>query len=263
MIASHASRDARADVSEAVQIGNAVVRDDRWLRAARLARWLAWASLAWMTVEGAVGLTAGFTAGSIALVGWALSSVVEGLASVIVIWRFTGSRTLSATAEERAQKAVAISFWLLAPYVAVESVRALGGQYRPETTLLGIGLTISSLVLMPALGVAKQRLGARLGSAATAGEGGQNLLCAYLAAAVLAGLIANGLGGWRWGDPLAGLVVAALAVPEGREAWRGESCCAVPRIGGEVAAGRGPGRRGARGVRRDAKLLHVHPAART
>lgn len=216
--------------------------DPAWLRAARMARWLAWASLAWMTVEGAVGLTAGLRSGSIALVGWALSSVVEGLASVIVIWRFTGSRTLSATAEERAQKAVAVSFWLLAPYVAVESVRDLIGQHRPETTLLGIALTISSLLLMPALGIAKQRLGARLGSGATAGEGSQNLLCAYLAAAVLAGLVANSLWGWWWVDPLAGLVVAAMAVREGREAWRGENCCAVPGLAGEQqTCGCGPG----------------------
>jgi divalent metal cation (Fe/Co/Zn/Cd) transporter len=215
--------------------------DAAWLRAARMARWLAWASLFWMTVEGTVGLTAGLTAGSIALVGWALSSVVEGLASVIVIWRFTGSRTLSATAEETAQKAVAVSFWLLAPYVAVESVRDLIGQHRPETTLLGIALTISSLLLMPALGIAKQRLGARLGSGATAGEGSQNLLCAYLAAAVLAGLVANSLWGWWWVDPLAGLVVAAMAVREGWEAWRGENCCAVPGCAGERACGCGPG----------------------
>jgi divalent metal cation (Fe/Co/Zn/Cd) transporter len=216
-------------------------RDAGWLRAARWARWLAWISLGWMTVEGAAGLTAGLSAGSIALVGWALSSVVEGLASVIVIWRFTGSRTLSGHAEERAQKAVAVSFWLLAPYVAIESVRDLLGQHRPETTLLGIGLTISSLLLMPALGIAKQRLGARLGSGATAGEGAQNLLCAYLAAAVLAGLIANSLWGWWWLDPIAGLAVAAMAVREGREAWRGESCCAVPGLASEQACACGPG----------------------
>ncbi len=232
-------------MSQAVGPRGAVAPDAGWLRAARLTRWLAWASLAWMTVEGAVGLTAGVTAGSIALVGWALSSVVEGLASVIVIWRFTGSRTLSATAEERAQKAVAVSFWLLAPYVAVESVRELVSQHRPETTLLGIGLTISSLVLMPALGVAKQRLGARLGSGATAGEGGQNLLCAYLAAAVLAGLVTNSLWGWWWVDPIAGLVVAAMAVREGRQAWRGENCCAVPGVAGDEACGCGPGCRDA------------------
>jgi hypothetical protein len=116
--------------------------------------------------------------------------------------------------------------------------RVTGGR---GTTLLGIGLTLSSLTLMPALGVAKQRLGARLGSAATAGEGGQNLLCAYLAAAVLAGLVANSLLGWWWVDALAGLTVAAMAVREGRQAWRGMSCCAVPGVAGEQACGCAPG----------------------
>src|SRR3989442_6106133 len=152
----------RPGVSEAIQTIAVLQRDIGWLRAAKWARWLAWASLGWMTIEGAVGLVAGFAAGSIALVGWALSSGVEGLASVIVIWRFTGSRTLSPTAEERAQKAVAVSFWLLAPYVAVESVRDLLVQHRPETTLLGIWLTVSSLELMPALSVAQHRLVPRL-----------------------------------------------------------------------------------------------------
>jgi divalent metal cation (Fe/Co/Zn/Cd) transporter len=202
-----------------------LAHDATWLGIARWTRRLAWASLAWMAVEGAVGLAAGLHAGSIALVGWALSSVVEGLASVIVIWRFSGSRTLSETAEGRAQKAVAVSFWLLAPYVAVESVRDLVTQHRPGTTLLGIGLTISSLLAMPALGIAKRRLGARLGSGATAGEGSQNLLCAYLAAAVLAGLLGNSLWGWWWLDAVAGLAVAAVAVKEGLEMWRGDGCC--------------------------------------
>jgi divalent metal cation (Fe/Co/Zn/Cd) transporter len=218
-----------------------VQRDASWLRAAQWARWLAWASLAWMTVEGTVGLVAGLQANSIALVGWALSSVVEGLASVIVIWRFTGSRTLSETAEARAQKAVAISFWLLAPYVSIESIRNLLTREMPQTTLLGIGLTISSLLLMPALGIAKQRLGDRLSSGATAGEGAQNLLCAYLAGAVLAGLVGNSLWGWWWLDPVAGLLVAAVAIKEGREAWRGENCCAVPGALTEAGCGCGPG----------------------
>jgi divalent metal cation (Fe/Co/Zn/Cd) transporter len=215
-------------------------KDAGWLRAAQWARWLAWASLAWMTVEGATGLVAGFQANSIALVGWALSSVVEGLASVIVIWRFTGARTLSETAEGRAQKAVAISFWLLAPYVAIESIRNLLIREMPETTLLGIGLTISSLLLMPALGIAKQRLGKRLASGATAGEGAQNLLCAYLAGAVLVGLVGNSLLGWWWLDPVAGLLVAAVAIKEGREAWRGENCCAVPGVTADASRGCGP-----------------------
>ena len=213
-------------MSVAASVAAPIRRDSGWLRAARIARWLAWASLFWMTVEGAVGLAAGFSAGSIALVGWALSSVVEGLASGIVIWRFTGSRTLSETAERSAQKGVAISFWLLAPYVAFESVRNLITQEHPESSVLGIALTATSLVLMPGLGIAKKRLGARLGSGATAGEGDQNLLCAYMAAAVLAGLAANSLWGWWWLDPVVGLGVAALAVREGVQAWRGESCCA-------------------------------------
>jgi hypothetical protein len=115
--------------------------DVGWLRAAWWARNLSWVSLVWMSVEGAVGLAAGVAAGSIALIGWALSSGVEGLASAIVIWRFTGSRMLSETSEARAQKAVAISFWLLAPYVAVEAVHELLTGQRPAASVLGIVLT--------------------------------------------------------------------------------------------------------------------------
>lgn len=215
-------------MSELAVLPGRVARDAGWLRAARWARWLAWGSLVWMTVEGGVGLLAGVTAGSIALVGWALSSAVEGLASVIVIWRFTGSRTLSETAEARAQKAVAISFWLLAPYVAIQSIRDLLGQHHPEPSLLGVGLTISSVILMPALGIAKHRLGTQLGSGATTGEGSQNLLCAYLAAAVLVGLLANQFFGLWWLDAVAGMAIAGVAIREGQEAWRGENCCAVP-----------------------------------
>jgi divalent metal cation (Fe/Co/Zn/Cd) transporter len=199
--------------------------DPTWMRNARLAKALAWASLAWMTVEGAFGLAVGIRAGSIGLVGWALSSVVEGLASVIVIWRFSGSRTHSATAEEQAQKAVAVSFWLLAPYVAAQSLIDLVGGHRPSTSALGTALVISSIVLMPALGIAKRRLGTHLGSEATAGEGTQNLLCACLAAGVLVGLLANSTVGWWWVDAVAGLAVALVAVIEGRRAWRGEDCC--------------------------------------
>jgi divalent metal cation (Fe/Co/Zn/Cd) transporter len=219
-----------------------VRRDVAWLRAARLARWLSWASLLWMTAEGVLGIAAGLSAGSIALVGWALSSAVEGLAAVIVIWRFTGSRTLSETAEGRAQKAVAISFFLLAPYVAAESVRDLVVRHQPGSTVLGIALTATSLALMPLLGVAKHRLGTRLGSNATAGEGTQNLLCAALAGAVLVGLAANTLFGWWWLDPVVGLSVAAVAIKEGVDAWRGEGCdCAAVPVPGQAACGCGPG----------------------
>jgi len=151
--------------------------------------------------------------------------VVEGLASVVVIWRLTGNRTLSETSERTAQRAVAVSFWLLAPYVAVQAGHDLVTGSRATASPLGVALTVSSVVIMPVLGRAKHRLGVRLGSAATAGEGTQNLLCAYLAAAVLVGLVANAtLGAW-WLDPIIALAVAAVAVKEGREAWRGEDCC--------------------------------------
>jgi len=201
------------------------LRGADWRRNARRARLLSWVSLVWMTIEGAVGVVSGVVAGSIALQAFGISSAVEGMASVIVIWRFTGARTLSETSERRAQKLVAVSFWLLVPYVAAEAIYKLVSAAEPETSYLGIGLTVSSLLLMPLLGRTKHRLGAKLGSAATAGEGTQNVLCAYLAAAVLVGLLGNALFGLWWLDPLAALAVAGLAVREGRASWRGEICC--------------------------------------
>ena len=178
-----------------------------------------------MTAEGVVGLVAGIQAGSIALVGWALGSAVEGLASVIVIWRFTGARTLSETAERRAQRGVATSFWLLAPYVAAIAVLNLLSAHHPETSIVGIALTAVAVVEMPLLGWAKYRLGVRLGSAATVGEGRQNYICAVQAGAVLLSLAitATWQGGW-WVDPVIALGIAAWAVVEGRDAWRGDAC---------------------------------------
>jgi len=199
---------------------------ERWLRNARYARWLAWASLAWMAAEGAVGLAAGFAAGSIALVGWALGSGIEGLASVIVVWRFTGSRMASETAERRAQRAVAVSFWLLAPYIAVEAIRDIATHHPASPSPVGIALTASSLVIMPVLGMAKRRLGERLGSGATAGEGTQNLLCAAQAAGVLLALVlvAAWPGAWPI-DPIIALGIAAWSAWEGHRSWHGADCC--------------------------------------
>ena len=150
--------------------------------------------------------------------------------SLVIIWRFTGARVLSPAAEERAQKLVAVQFFLLAPYVTFEAVQHLASAERPEVSVLGMVLTATSLVGMPALGVAKQRLAQQLGSQATHGEGTQNLLCAYLAAAVFLGLAGNALFGWWWLDPIAALVVAAVATKEGLETWRGQGCCAVPAL---------------------------------
>lgn len=206
-------------------------RDPQWLRDAARARLLSWISLGWMTLEGAVGVIAGVVAGSVALTGFGLSSAVEGLASVIVIWRFTGSRTHSATSEGAAQKAVAVSFWLLAPYVAGASIVHLVNGAEASTSVAGILVTCGSIVFMPLLGRAKLRLGARLGSAATAGEGTQNILCALLAGATLVGLLGESLAGVSWLDPLAGLFIAGVAVREGFKAWSGEVCADCAPVG--------------------------------
>ena len=210
----------------------AAITRDRYEALAGRARQLSWLSLAWMTVEGAVAIAAGIAAGSIALVGFGLDSAIEGFASVIIIWRFTGRRVFSHAAEERAQRLVAVQFFLLAPYVGFESVKALASADRPETSWVGIALAAGSVVLMPALAVAKQRLADQLGSAATAGEGRQNMLCAYLAGALLLGLLGNALLGAWWLDPGVGLLIAAVAVKEGREAWRGEGCCVSSPLDG-------------------------------
>jgi divalent metal cation (Fe/Co/Zn/Cd) transporter len=201
-----------------------------WLRAARRAKQLSWLSLLWMGAEGAIAITAGILAGSIALVGFGIDSGIEGFASLVIVWRFTGSRLHSHRAEERAQKLVAIQFFLLAPYVAVEAIRNLAGGAHPEVSVLGMALTATSLVGMPALGIAKQRLAETLGSSATHGEGAQNLICAYLAGAVFLGLAGNALFGWWWLDPLAALAIAAVAIHEGLETWRGEGCCSSPPL---------------------------------
>jgi divalent metal cation (Fe/Co/Zn/Cd) transporter len=196
------------------------------------AKALSWLSLAWMTVEGAVAITAALMAGSVALLGFGIDSAIEGIASVIVIWRFTGGRRFSEEAERRAQKAVAISFFLLAPYIAEDAIRALLVGAHPSTSWVGIGLSVGSIIAMPLLGRAKQGVGERLESGATAGEGAQNLLCAYMAAGVLVGLAANATLRWWWVDPVVALVIAAVAVREGREAWQGEgcACAAVPGL---------------------------------
>jgi divalent metal cation (Fe/Co/Zn/Cd) transporter len=212
-------------------------RSPEWLRAARQARLLAWASLAWMSVEGFVGLLAGVQAHSLGVVTWAASSFVEAVASVIVVWRFSGRRTLSETSEARAQRWVAASFFALAPFFVVEAVRKLIDGSATGTTVLAVALTASAIVLMPLLGWAKLRLGRRLGSGATSGEGIQNIMCAVQAATALIAVGAAGIGvGFL--DPVAALVIAGIAVKEGRDGWRGQdTCCApMPRLSGAAAS---------------------------
>jgi divalent metal cation (Fe/Co/Zn/Cd) transporter len=210
----------------------AAITRGRYEQLAGRVKLLSWLSLAWMTVEGAVAIAAGIAAGSIALIGFGLDSAIEGFASVIIIWRFTGHRVFSHAAEQRAQKLVAVQFFLLAPYVAFESVKSLIDGEHADISWVGIALSIGSLILMPMLGIAKQRLADQLGSAATAGEGRQNMLCAYLAGALLIGLLANALVGAWWLDPTVGLLIAGVAVKEGAEAWQGEGCCVTSPLDG-------------------------------
>ncbi len=188
------------------------------------AKLLAWLGLAWHAVEAAVAIAAGVVAGSIALIGFGADSMVESLAGFILLWRLGGARAASHAAEERAQKLIGATFWLIAAYVGVEAARALAGAEHPDVSYVGIGLAAAALITMPPLAAAKARVGDRLGSSATKSEGRQNLLCAYLSAALLVGLGANALLGWWWADPVTALVIAGVAVKEGREAWRGDAC---------------------------------------
>lgn len=212
-------------VAGSAAIGPAV-RSEAWLRAARQTKLLSWLSLAWLGIEGTIAIVAGVMAGSIALVAFGLDSAIEGVASIVIIWRFSGSRLFSERAERRAQLLVAIQFFILVPFIAYEALDKLitGGEI--ETSWLGIGLTIATLGICQPLGLAKRRLGARLGSAATIGEGTQNLLCGYLALAVLGGLLANMLFGLWWLDPIVAMLIAGVALREGRAALRGDACCA-------------------------------------
>jgi divalent metal cation (Fe/Co/Zn/Cd) transporter len=197
-------------------------------RLVRRARLLAWLGIGWHGVEATVAIVAGVAAGSIALVGFGADSLVESVAGLVLIWRFAGARAGSEAAERRAQRLIGASFYLIAAYVGVEAVRTLVVGDRPDISWVGIGLSAVTLATMPPLAIAKARLGERLGSSATKSEGRQNMLCAYLSAALLVGLGGNAALGLWWLDPAVALLIAAVAVNEGRAAWRGNSCCAAP-----------------------------------
>jgi divalent metal cation (Fe/Co/Zn/Cd) transporter len=194
-------------------------------RLVRRARLLAWLGVGWHVVEAAVAMAAGIAAGSIALIGFGADSVVESFAGLILIWRFAGGRAGSEAAELRAQRLIGISFFVIAAYIGIEALRTLIAADHPEASWIGIGLAAVTLVTMPSLAWAKARVGDRLGSSATKSEGRQNLLCAYLSAGLLVGLGTNALLGWWWADPVTAMLIAGVAVREGREAWRGEACC--------------------------------------
>lgn len=194
-------------------------------RLVRRARLLAWGGNAWHVVEFAIALGAGIAAGSIALVGFGIDSLIESLAGFVILWRFGSSRADSDSAERNAQILVSASFFALALYVGIEAVRTLASGDHAEASWVGIGLAAFTALTMPLLAGAKRRVGQELGSAATVKESAQNLVCAYLSVALLAGLLANALAGWSWADPAAALVIGVLAAREGVQGWRGEGCC--------------------------------------
>jgi divalent metal cation (Fe/Co/Zn/Cd) transporter len=206
----------------AAPLGLSAVERSRYERRARL---LAWGGIAWHVVEFLIAVIAGIAAGSIALIGFGADSLIEAIAGVVVVWLFTGSRIGSSHAERRAQQMIAVSFYVLALYVGVEAVQTLINADHPQTSWVGIALAAFTAATMPLLARAKRHIGTKLGSSATVKEASQTSLCAYLSVALLFGLSANALLHWWWADPLAALAIAAVALKEGRESWRGEGCC--------------------------------------
>jgi divalent metal cation (Fe/Co/Zn/Cd) transporter len=195
----------------------------------RRVRWLVAATIAYNVVEAVVAIAAGTVANSTALLGFGLDSVAEVSSAAAVAWQFSaGDHVVREAREKTALRVIAVSFFVLAAYVTVESVRSLLGGAEADHSTVGIVLAAVSLSVMPGLSYAQRRAGRELGSATAVADSKQTLLCTYLSAVLLVGLVVNSLFGWSWADPVAALVIAAVAVKEGREAWRGDACCAVP-----------------------------------
>jgi Co/Zn/Cd efflux system component len=194
----------------------------------RRARLLAGASVAYNSVEAVVSVAAGAAASSIALVGFGLDSIVEMSSGLIILWQFR--HPLPESRERQALRLLALSFFALAGYVGLESVRTLATGAEAERSTVGIGIAVASLLVMPFLSWAQRRTGRRLGSATVVADSKQTLLCTYLSGVLLVGLLLNATLGWWWADPLVGLVVTGLAVREGWEAWQGEACTCIPGL---------------------------------
>lgn len=190
---------------------------------ARRVRWLVAATITYNIIEAVIAITAGRAASSTALIGFGLDSVIEVASAAAVAGQFSGS---DPEARERtALKVIAVSFFALAAYVTIESIRTLTGTGHADHSTAGIVLAAVSLLVMPVLSAAQRRAGRELGSASTVANSKQTLLCTYLSGVLLVGLLLNSLFGWSWADPIVALVIAGVAVKEGREAWRGEHCC--------------------------------------
>ena len=194
-------------------------------RLGRRAQLLAATSVAYNAVEAVIAVAAGLVAGSIALVGFGLDSVLEVSSGLIILWQFR--HRMPESREARALRLIALSFFAIAGYVAFESGRALLSGTEPDASRVGIALAATSLTIMPFLSWAQRRTGRALHSTSVVADSTQTLLCTYMSAVLLLGLLLNAVLGWWWADPLAGLAIAAIAAKEGRQAWRGENCCAV------------------------------------
>jgi divalent metal cation (Fe/Co/Zn/Cd) transporter len=207
----------------------------------RRVRWLVAATITYNVIEAVVAITAGTIASSTALVGFGLDSVIEVSSAAAVAWQFSArDHAVREAREKTTLRIIAGSFFLLAAYIAVESTRTLLGSAEADHSPVGLVLAAVSLLVMPGLSYAQRRAGRELGSASAVADSKQTLLCTYLSAVLLVGLGLNSLFGWSWADPVAALVIAAVAVREGRDAWRGDACCAVPAradTGNEAAGG--------------------------
>jgi divalent metal cation (Fe/Co/Zn/Cd) transporter len=204
-----------------VQIGSEGGRSRVLTRRIRL---LVAATIAYNLIEAVVAITAGTIASSSALVGFGLDSVIEVASAVAVAWQFSG---VDHQARERtALKVIAVSFFVLAAYVGVDALWSLFDGVQAQHSTVGLVLAGLSLLIMPGLSYAERRAGRELESRSAIADSKQTLLCTYLSGVLLLGLALNSLFGWSWADPIAALVIAAVAVKEGREAWRGDTCCA-------------------------------------
>ena len=205
--------------------GTAAVEPERRAELGRRVQRLAWATIGYNTLEGIVAISAGLAAGSVALLSFGLDSAVEVLSAIVVSWQFAGGGSAHEEREARALKLVAVAFVALAVYVTFDSIQTLVAGAEPETSRVGIAIAVASLIVMPLLTYAKRRAGRELGSNAVVADSMQTLLCTYLSAVLLVGLLLNAALGWWWADPAAALVIAAVAAREGVEAWRGEDDC--------------------------------------
>jgi divalent metal cation (Fe/Co/Zn/Cd) transporter len=212
---------------------------------ARRVRLLVTATITYNLIEAIVAITAGTIASSTALIGFGLDSVVEVSSAAAVAWQFSAREHAARQAREKTTlRIIALSFFALAAYVTVQAIRTLMGAGEAAPSPAGIALAALSMAVMPFLSAAQRRAGRELGSASAIADSKQTLLCTYLSAVLLVGLVLNATLGWGWADPIAALVIAAVAVKEGREAWRGDSCCApalVTLAPGTDACGCGPG----------------------